>query len=92
LTKAKRHAIFVKGGRPPKPAMGNFGSRVRERRLKLGLTLRELGELAGLSESELSLIERNERSPRFETGMKIAQALGMKAEDLYRTPRRKVPA
>lgn len=71
--------------------MGQMGTTVRTRRLELGLTLRALGEQVGLSESEMSLIERDKRRPSFEKGMKLAEVLGVTAEDLYRAPRQEVP-
>lgn len=69
--------------RMPTPAVGHMGTLIRSRREALGLTLYELGQQCGLSESELSRLEREERQPRFETVMKIAQALGVSAQDFY---------
>lgn len=74
---------MARKGRPvliPSEAVGQ----IRNRRLELGLTLRALGELVGLSESEMSLIERGKRKPSFEKGMALAEALGITAEQLYR--------
>jgi transcriptional regulator with XRE-family HTH domain len=42
--------------------MNKVGAFCRKRRLDMGLTLREAGERSGLSYSEISAIERGERS------------------------------
>lgn len=78
-------------GRPvliPTEAVGQ----IRNRRLELKLTLRALGEMIGLSESEMSLIERGLRKPSFEKGMALADALGITAEELYRPSPQEVTA
>lgn len=66
--------------------MSDFGLRLRARREELGLTLKVLAERADCSESELSLIERGRHQPKFETAMKIAEAVGLTAEQLYQSP------
>ena len=73
------------------PAMGHMGTTIRSRRESLGLTQFELGQQCGLSESEISRLEREERQPRFETVMRIAQALGLTAQELHEAPQ-EVPA
>ena len=61
-----------------------MGAYIRSRRLALGLSQAQLSVLAGLSEAEISRLETGHRRPNFETGIRIAQALGLSAEDLYR--------
>ena len=47
-------------------------NRIKELRLKTGLTLRALGEKVGLANSTLSQYETGKREPRLETWQKIA--------------------
>lgn len=53
-----------------------FGQRVKQGRLKLGLTIRELAEDAGVSESYISLIENGHREPPLAKAARICHALG----------------
>jgi transcriptional regulator with XRE-family HTH domain/quercetin dioxygenase-like cupin family protein len=53
-----------------------LGSRVRYARKRNGLTLRELGDKVGCSESLLSKIERNHVVPSLPVLWRIAEALG----------------
>lgn len=48
---------------------------VRELRLKLGLTQRQLAKLAGVSQSMIAKIEANRVSPSFDVAVKIFRAL-----------------
>lgn len=48
---------------------------IRERRKSLHMTLRELGDRVGISESGIARYERGEREPDFATLKKIAAAL-----------------
>lgn len=52
-----------------------IGKRVLERRKEIGLSLRELGELAGLTASFLSQIENDQVSPSLNSLQSIASAL-----------------
>jgi transcriptional regulator with XRE-family HTH domain len=51
------------------------GERIRQRRKKLGYSLRELGTRAGLTASFLSQIENNQCSPSLASLDRIATAL-----------------
>lgn len=62
--------------------MGDIGTRIRQRRDELGLTLKQLSRRTGISESAISLIEHNERQPMFDTAMRLARGLDMTAEQL----------
>lgn len=77
--------VRAKGGRPPKKAMGKLGKRVRERRGELGLTLSQLAARSRVSESAISLIERDMR-PRvgLDTAAKLAKGLGWTVDDLIK--------
>ena len=61
-----------------------MGAYIRSRRLALGLTQAQLAVRAGVSEAEISRLEAGHRRPNFETGIRLAQALGLSAEELYR--------
>jgi transcriptional regulator with XRE-family HTH domain len=52
-----------------------LGQRVKERRLELGLSLRELAERTGLTASFLSQVERDLASPSIDSLRKISEAL-----------------
>ena len=55
------------------------------RRHELGLTQRQLGEAAGLSQQAVSYIERGASVPRVTTMVRIARALGTTIEALFPT-------
>jgi transcriptional regulator with XRE-family HTH domain len=54
-----------------------IGKRVRERRNELGLSLRDLGDLAGVTASFLSQVENDQVSPSLNTLQSIAKALNV---------------
>ena len=64
------------------------GRRIRQLRVsRVGrMTQEDLSERAHISVSFLSMIERGERSPHLETLASIAEALGVRIADLFRTP------
>ena len=53
------------------------GPRIREIRMKKGLSLRALAELSGLSTNAISLIERGDNSPTVSSLHNLATALGV---------------
>jgi transcriptional regulator with XRE-family HTH domain len=57
-------------------------NRIKELRLKTGLTLRALGEKVGLANSTLSQYETGKREPRFETWQKLANYFGVSVPSL----------
>lgn len=61
-----------------------FGANLREAREGLDLTQEELGFRAGLHRTEISLLERGEREPRFGTLLKVVDALETDCESLRR--------
>ncbi len=61
-----------------------LGERIREARKKAGLTLKQLARRTDLSVSLLSQIERAESSASVSSLFKVAVALGMKLQDLFR--------
>lgn len=61
-----------------------FGEKLREIRERKGITLREVAEKAGVSESLVSQIERNRVSPAIETLLTIAEILEIDFEYLFK--------
>lgn len=59
-----------------------FGNKVREQRLKKGLSQEELASRAGLHRTYIGMIERAEKNITLENIEKIALALNMKIRDL----------
>ncbi|WP_427383940.1 helix-turn-helix domain-containing protein [Janibacter sp. G56] len=61
----------------------NLGDYLREQRLSSKLSLRQLSEVAGISNPYLSQIERGVKRPSAEILQQIAKALHISAETLY---------
>lgn len=68
-------ASFHLGGRPQDRLRRELGRCIRVARTSRGWTLKELGEAAGLSVSQLSSVERGAHLPSLESLLAIAQAL-----------------
>ena len=49
---------------------------IREYRTRLGLTMKELGDKVGVTESAISLYELGKRKPDYEMLLKLSEALG----------------
>ena len=64
-------------------AVENLGDYLREQRTSARLSLRQLFEMAGVSNPYLSQIERGLRKPSAEVLQQIAKALRISAEQLY---------
>jgi transcriptional regulator with XRE-family HTH domain len=71
--KKQRHAEAVK-----------FGERVRELRLKRGMTQAQLAETADMTAIYVSYLEHGHNVPSLTIIIRLANALGMKASDLLR--------
>jgi transcriptional regulator with XRE-family HTH domain len=61
-----------------------FGRRVRARRQKLGITLEELAEAAGLHWTYIGSVERGERNISLRNIVRLAHSLGVGPEVLMR--------
>jgi len=61
----------------------NLGEYLKEQRTASKLSLRQLSEVAGVSNPYLSLIERGLRKPSADVLQQIAKALRISAEQLY---------
>ncbi|MBU4536719.1 helix-turn-helix transcriptional regulator [Patescibacteria group bacterium] len=59
-----------------------FGKKVREERLKNGISQEKLGELAKVHRTYVGMIERAEKNITLTNMEKIAKALGKKLNDL----------
>lgn len=55
---------------------------VRRLREQKGLTQKKLGELVGVSESMIGMIENGKRNPGFEVLLKLGEALDCTVDDL----------
>lgn len=60
-----------------------FGKKVREERLKLGLSQEALAEKAGVHRTYIGMIERAEKNITLENIEKITNALGIKIEAMF---------
>ena len=65
-----------------KPILIQFGKRVREERMKKGISQERLGELAKVHRTYIGMIERAEKNITLVNMEKIAKALGKKINDL----------
>lgn len=61
-----------------------FGRRLRELRLERDLSQEKLGELAGLDRTYVSSAEAGRRNVSLKTICKLAEALGIEAEELLK--------
>jgi transcriptional regulator with XRE-family HTH domain len=59
-----------------------FAQNLRRHRIAVGISQEELGERTELHRTEISLLERAGREPRFATLLKLAGALGTTPNDL----------
>lgn len=60
-----------------------FGQKVRDERMKLGLSQEELAARAGLHRTYIGMIERAEKNITLENIEKIATALSKKINELF---------
>ncbi|GLQ72564.1 transcriptional regulator [Vibrio sp. vnigr-6D03] len=67
-----------------------LGKRLKEIRMKLGLTLEDASKRTGLARSTLSKIENEQISPTFQAMQKLANGLRIDMPQLFEPPRKKV--
>lgn len=65
--------------------INDIGTRIKERRKKMSLTISEMALYTGLSVGYLSNIERNQTSPTLSNLKLICEALGIAISDLIQT-------
>ena len=57
------------------------GAKLKEARIKNGLTQKQLGDLCGIADSNIRKYEKNKQNPKFETLKRIAIALNRDVSD-----------
>lgn len=67
-----------------KTTLEKFGDKVREERLKQGISQEELAARAGVHRTYIGMIERAEKNITLENIEKIAKALGIKIGDFFK--------
>lgn len=67
-----------------KTTLEKFGEKVREERLKQGISQEELAARAGVHRTYIGMIERAEKNITLENIEKIAKALGIKIADFFK--------
>lgn len=63
-----------------------FGKRLRKIRREKDITQEQLAETIGVTGEFISNLERGKSAPSFETVEKLAEALGVDVEELFRKP------
>lgn len=63
--------------KPQEPVRQQFAVNLRGHRERLNLSQEELADICDLHRTEISLLERCKRSPRLETIVVLARALGL---------------
>lgn len=66
-----------------KPILIKFGQRVREERMKLGLSQERLAAKAGVHRTYIGMIERAEKNITLENIEKICKALNLHIQDIF---------
>lgn len=69
--------------RPLTKPRSKQGAKLLKLRLEAGLSQMELAELIGEPQQNVAYWERSKKPPRSDTLPKIAQALGVKVEDIF---------
>lgn len=60
----------------------SLGERIKNLRIKIGLTQEELAEKLNITSTHMGYIEQNRRKPSFEMLLRIAGALRVQVKDL----------
>lgn len=63
-----------------------YGRKLRQARIKAGKTQKELADIVGLGASTVAMYERGDRSPDFETELKLADVLEVHFSELRSIP------
>ena len=75
--------VSGQGGRMDEDVVVSFGRRVRQVRLKQGMSQEELAYRAGLHRTYVGMIERAEKNITLRNIRKIADALGVTIGELF---------
>lgn len=62
--------------------MGNFGTYLKEKRLALGLTQKQVADNMGVYQQTIARYEKAERLPKTATLQRLADAMGISLSDL----------
>lgn len=62
----------------------NFGAWLRGKRQARGLSLADLSVMVGVSDVQISRIETGQRSPSYETALKLARVFGENSSRVLR--------
>jgi transcriptional regulator with XRE-family HTH domain len=68
----------------PKKILEKFGSKVRDERLKQGISQEELASRASMHRTYIGMIERAEKNITLENIEKISKALKINLSDLFK--------
>ena len=71
-------------GKGRTPRQQEFGDRIRDRRLRLGLSQEALALQSGINRTYIGSLEAGERNPSLENITRLALALGVDAAHLVR--------
>jgi len=76
---------FANESKPPVQTLEALAEQIRLWRKRHGLTQADLAVRSGISVSFISMIERAERSPSYDTLIQLGQALDIPLSELFRT-------
>ncbi len=90
----KPHAYDVEGGTilivpAKKEHTFDIGSKIRDARMKLGMSQKDLADKVGLTSSSISQTENNQISPSLNTFLQLAAALNIKPTVLLQSDKKK---
>ncbi|WP_147351119.1 helix-turn-helix domain-containing protein [Megamonas funiformis] len=60
-----------------------LGQRIKEERIKQGISMNKLAKSVGIAQSGLSDLEAGKRQVSFETAIKLIEALGFKPNEFF---------
>lgn len=63
-------------------SLNQFAANLQAHRRRLDLTQEALGEVCSMHRTEIGLLERSERNPRFDTIVKLARGLEITPAEL----------
>jgi len=75
-------AVMQPGGRPPKSVAPDIGQRIAAARRRADISQAKLAETLGVTQQTIGTLERRTSAPRTATVVKIAEALGVSANEL----------
>ena len=65
------------------PSQPQIDNRLREKRLALGLSQKQLADMAGITRQAVAAVENNQYSPATSVALQLARALHTRVEDLF---------